>query len=136
MTKDQLILKEALKLVETYTEFEKTREDFWPIGGHMPIHEGLKALRNIVNEPEVKEPVRDDDFQAAIDVQNAVNLGGVIHSFDRIVNRLQNMKKGTDWVNSHPICKLFATQIEHLTSKTDYMKSHEHCEIEARRKVA
>lgn len=70
--------------------------------------------------------------QMAIDVQSACNLSGVIHSFSEVMNVLweeaHKLGKGTDWVNEHPICRLFAEQIAHLTNKTDYYKASDICE--------
>ena len=76
--------------------------------------------------------MRQKDYQDALTVQSACNLSGVVHSFSEILSRLvkeaQEKGEGTDWVNQHPICVLFAEQIQHLArGKTDYFKAYEIC---------
>lgn len=60
-----------------------------------------------------------NDYQDAITVQSASNLSGVVKSFARVIEKISkegfNEYKGTDWVNAHPICRLYAEQICHLT---------------------
>lgn len=57
----------------------------------------------------------------AIQVQDACNLSGVVHSFSRAMEtiwseaRLQN--HGTEWVNTHPIVTLY---IDKLASLNNY----------------
>ena len=55
----------------------------------------------------------------AIQVQDACNLSAVVHSMDETISDLWSMAralgKGTDWVNNHPICRLYASKIAHLT---------------------
>ena len=55
--------------------------------------------------------------QSALDVQSACNLSGVIYSFAEIIAFLRTLPecRGTKWTNKHPICRLFAEQIMHLT---------------------
>jgi hypothetical protein len=62
--------------------------------------------------------------QDAIEVQNACNLSGVVHSFSHILTDVlwpaaREGNHGTDWVNQHPISKLFASKIEDL-SRVNY----------------
>ena len=52
------------------------------------------------------------DYQTAMDVQSACNLSGVILSFARVIVKIPG---GTDARNRHPICRLYAEQIAHLT---------------------
>jgi len=58
-------------------------------------------------------------WQAALDVQSACNLSGVVLSFAEAMQAINEeahrLGKGTDWKNTHPICVLFSTQIGHLT---------------------
>lgn len=74
--------------------------------------------------------------QEALDVQNACNLSGVVHGFSRAITNLRelNPSEGTDWINGHPICLLWADKIAHLTGTQDigndrvmtaYMKVHD-----------
>jgi hypothetical protein len=63
--------------------------------------------------------MRKRDYEDALMVQSACNLSGVVHSFSEILSRLvkeaQEQGAGTEWINTHPICVLFAEQIKHLT---------------------
>jgi hypothetical protein len=56
----------------------------------------------------------------AYNVQNACNLSGVIHSFAHVIVRVRTLlesegKGGTDAVNQHPVCVMYADKIGHLT---------------------
>jgi len=55
----------------------------------------------------------------AIQVQDACNLSGIANSMGEAMSDLWAMAralgKGTDWVNNHPICRLYASKIAHLT---------------------
>ena len=59
------------------------------------------------------------DYQNALDVQSACNLSGVVKSFADVMGRIfdegHSGKKGTDWINTHSICRLYAEQIAHLS---------------------
>jgi len=61
----------------------------------------------------------DTHCRKAIEVQDACNLSAVVHSMDETMSDLWAMAralgKGTDWVNNHPICRLYASKIAHLT---------------------
>jgi len=52
-------------------------------------------------------------FQQAIDAQSACNLSGIVHSFSETLTHIweDSDGRGTDWVNKHPICRLYAEQI-------------------------
>jgi hypothetical protein len=54
----------------------------------------------------------------ALQVQDACNLSGVVKSFakdfDAIWNEAREQNKGTDYVNTHPICRLYLEQIAYL----------------------
>ncbi len=54
----------------------------------------------------------------ALQVQDAVNLSGIIHSFSRDFEALwkeaDRLKKGTQYVNTHPVCRLYLEQIAFL----------------------
>lgn len=51
----------------------------------------------------------------ALNIQNACNMGGVSNSFAKVVNDVWQIahanNKGTDWVNNHPVVRLFASKI-------------------------
>ena len=55
----------------------------------------------------------------AINVQDACNLSGVVHSFSKIIGELREIARlegweGTDKINRHPVCILFADKIASL----------------------
>lgn len=53
----------------------------------------------------------------SLDVQDACNLSGVVHGFSRSITRLRELlpNAGTDDINTHPICVIWADKIAHLT---------------------
>jgi len=59
--------------------------------------------------------------QTALDVQNASNLSGVLHSLDSIVTNAlwpaaRRQGKGTEYVNTHPIVTLFLHKLTSLNN--------------------
>jgi len=59
--------------------------------------------------------------QEALDVQDACNLSGVIHSWSRAIGELWKHtegvpRRGTAWVNLHPINQLWADKVASLTN--------------------
>jgi len=85
-----------------------------------------------MDEKENADNLTKDDYKLAIDVQSACNLSGVVFSFSRVMNKIckeaEKNKHGTDWKNNHPICRLFAEQIYHLTREKDYFEAHNECD--------
>jgi hypothetical protein len=81
------------------------------------------------------------DYQSALDANSACNLSGIVHSFSSVMTRLWNearaLGKGTDWVNRHPIARLYAEQVAHLTGSgitsnaNSYSEAHDICTREA-----
>lgn len=58
--------------------------------------------------------------QEAINVQDACNLSGVVHSFSRIIKDVRERlrlegKESTENVNTHPVCILYADKINSLS---------------------
>lgn len=55
----------------------------------------------------------------AIDVQDACNLSGVVHSYSKALSELWKVAdflgEGTDWVNTHPVAILYASKVGSLT---------------------
>ena len=56
--------------------------------------------------------------QAAIDVQDAVNLSGIVFSFadamQAICDKSHEINEGTQWRNRHPIVRLFLLKLCNL----------------------
>lgn len=59
-----------------------------------------------------------EHYKMAMDSQNACNLSGIVKAFAQVTEELwkeaHHYKLGTDFVNQHPISRLFAEQIAHL----------------------
>jgi len=58
--------------------------------------------------------------QEALDVQNACNLSGVVHSFSRAMTDLRELARAEGWegtreINTHPISLLFSSKVASLT---------------------
>jgi len=72
-------------------------------------------------------------WQAALNVQSACNLSGVVISFAGVMraiceefNSLPVEEQTTEWKNKHPIAVLFVTQIYHLTGgDAGYLDAYE-----------
>ena len=57
-----------------------------------------------------------DDYQCAIDVQDACNLSGVVFSFARVMQKLCDGGLDTTERNTHAIAVLYASKIASLTN--------------------
>jgi hypothetical protein len=76
-----------------------------------------------------------DAARQALLVQDACNLSGVVHSFSEILTSVlwpeaRQTGKGTDFVNQHPISKLFADKIADLArvrNIEDYSTAYQEC---------
>lgn len=69
--------------------------------------------------PEEDKYLRKSDYQGALDAQSACNLSGIVRTFasvtERICEEARRSNQGTDFVNNHPICRLYAEQILNLS---------------------
>lgn len=59
--------------------------------------------------------ITKQDYQKALDVQDAVNLSGVVIAFANLLNKLNAEHLGTEWVKKHPISVMFSSKIASLT---------------------
>lgn len=73
--------------------------------------------------------------QEAIDIQNACNLSGLVHSWAKVVMELRRMfpDMSTTFYNTHPVNQLWASKVHDLTrmglSDTDaFIKAYEACQ--------
>lgn len=68
------------------------------------------------------------DYEDAMFSQGACNLGALLYSLPKIVDRIwedaRANGKGTDYVNTHPIIRLFAEQIAYLSSGREYSDAY------------
>lgn len=76
-------------------------------------------------------------YAMALQSQSACNLSGIAKWFSTTMSLIWDEAKargkGTDWVNQHPICRLFAEQCAHLSgaggcSYSNYMDASNYCE--------
>jgi hypothetical protein len=62
-------------------------------------------------------------YRNALDVQSTSNLSGVVFQFARDMRRINEEVRasggGTEQVNRHPVCRLYAEQIAWLTAAGD-----------------
>lgn len=70
--------------------------------------------------------------QMALDVQDACNLSGVVHSFSEVMRELRARlqeelgdKFSTDKLNRHHVCVLFSSKIASLTYSDSPTAFHE-----------
>jgi len=76
--------------------------------------------------------------QVALDVQTACNMGGVARTFADAVAFLHSVKPagvGTEWVNQHPIVRLFGDKIVDLArvrEVRDFSVAFDACEALAK----
>ena len=72
-----------------------------------------------MNGDDTRKLTIKEAAQMALDVQDACNLSGVVHSFSRVMSLLSDEANriglGTDWKNTHPIAVLFSDKIASLT---------------------
>jgi len=59
------------------------------------------------------------DWQSALDVQDACNLSGVVHSLSRILPKIREDNPSTGLVNEHPIVVLYVNKLASLSRQQD-----------------
>ena len=77
-------------------------------------------------------------YRNALDVQSTSNLSGVVFQFARDMRRINEEVRanggGTEQVNRHPVCRLYAEQIAWLTGAggcvdpSTYREAHDACQ--------
>ncbi len=77
------------------------------------------------------------DWKSAIDVQDACNLSAVVHAWSVLLTKLwkeaEQTGEGTDWVNKHPLCVMYASKVASLTGAEDVMafcEAYDRCHLE------
>lgn len=87
----------------------------------IPVIKQSETKRNTMNYKDIPadKTLTSKHYKDAIDSQNAVNLTGITRSvvqiMDDIWKEASAQNKGTDFVNRHPIVRLFAEQILFLS---------------------
>ena len=76
------------------------------------------------------------DYEFALMSQSACNASGLVHDLHEVVTKIWEEARvgnhGTDWVNNHPIMRLYAEQIYFLCGRGDYSKASETCRKESK----
>lgn len=99
--------------------------------------EGREALTKAreARAAKEKELLSWRDYDLALASQSACNLSGIVRTFADITVRLWNEARAkgeaTDFVNKHPISRLFAEQIYHLAGgwkEGSYLPASQACE--------
>jgi len=105
--------------------------DKYDVMGSYETHEKAFSVATMCNSNSSCLLSKDDHEEALIS-QTACNLGALVHSFNRVITKLQFEARifghGTDWINQHPITRLYAEQIMFLSSKRDYSEAASYCE--------
>lgn len=71
-------------------------------------------------------------YRDALTIGDACNLCGIVQSFARVLlalnEEMREKGKDTDWVNKHPISKVFADKIYDLSSAPrDFYQAYQIC---------
>ncbi len=80
-------------------------------------------------------------YKNALQVQDACNLAGVVHQFSRdmtvVCEQVRAAGGGTDQINTHAICRLYAEQVAWLSGagscsdNESYRRAYEECQKRA-----
>lgn len=101
--------------------------------GHRGTVGTFRKEANVPEQTQVEqvEVVGSHDYEMALLSQGACNLGALVRSLAEVMKKLWaeagRDKKGTDWVNQHPIVRLYVEQLQHLSAPCDYSKAYEVC---------
>lgn len=67
------------------------------------------------------------DYDRAMCSQDACNLSGLVHALSEVMPRIsaeaRERGEGTEYVNNHPIVRLYVEQLQHLC-RTEYHKAY------------
>jgi hypothetical protein len=113
------------------------KEDVW---GTYDTIEAAKEQALIYNQ-NVESYPSANDYELALGSQTACNLTAIVRSLAQVSEEIwaeaRRKSMGTDYVNAHPICRLYAEQISYLSTKNfesdspthdSWMKAIEFCE--------
>jgi hypothetical protein len=69
------------------------------------------------------------DYELAITSQSACNLTAIVKTFAQVTEEIwaetRRKGKGSNYANAHPICRLYAEQIMHLSNLGTGSSSHD-----------
>jgi len=84
---------------------------------------------------ERKEKLRKE-YEMALLSQDACNLSGLVHSLSKAMELIweeaTEQGQGTNYVNNHPIVRLYLEQMSYLC-QADYSASYKTCQEKSRR---
>ena len=113
------------------------KEDVW--GTYDTIEEAKEQA--LIDNQNVESYPSANDYELALGSQKACNLTAIVRSLAQVTEEIwaeaKRKGKGTDYVNAHPICRLYAEQIHFLATKDhesdspvhdSWMKASEFCE--------
>lgn len=77
-----------------------------------------------------------DDYRKAILAQDAVNASGLVHSLAEVMSRIRDEPDctGTDFVNTHPIVRMYINKLISLcggADTLDFSEAYRVCKKEA-----
>ena len=78
------------------------------------------------------------DYQRALDVQDACNLSGIVHSFAAVLPLIMEEVKSTEGVWRHPISVMYVSKIDSLVHGSDmntFGVAYEACKDKAKAKA-
>jgi hypothetical protein len=128
--KNELILKKAKSIVETY-QYRKNKGDENPTS-NKPFIKEIDELEKLVTEPEVIPELNVNDYQHAMNSQSAPNVVAIVNHLHRTVMKMRKMP--TTELQNHPILKMYAVQLEYLTHKKSYAEASLECEDKSKEK--
>jgi hypothetical protein len=82
-------------------------------------------------------PLTKDDYRKAILAQDAVNASGLVHSLSEVMSRIREEPDctGTDFVNTHPIVRMYLNKLISLcggADTLDFSEAYAKCKALAR----
>jgi len=82
-----------------------------------------------------KKYLTPHDYEMAMHSQCACNVSGLVHTLAETISRVWNEAHrdghGTDWVNNHPLVRLYVEQLQHLC-EADYHEAYAACRAAAK----
>lgn len=77
------------------------------------------------------EFVSSADYAKALMSQGACNMSGLVHALDQVITKICNeahaTRRGTEFVNQHPIVRLYVEQMMHLARGRDWSRAYKIC---------
>jgi hypothetical protein len=94
----------------------------------------MKERRKSMTD-EQREKIKRE-YEMALLSQGACNLSGLVHSLSQVMELIWEEAtehgQGTDYVNSHPIVRLYVEQMSFLC-RADYSASYNTCEEKSKK---